>query len=143
MSSIAASTLISSASKLSRQRQAAAAARAHANVFQLKVAVVCSCVLVGGLGFALHRASLGSASADVVPESVHIATGSIEAAAARTGQIEVPYSGDTCRRLHFNNQTGAYVAENLVTCAPFEIRPSSEPGVSRTDAIMSAFRLSR
>jgi hypothetical protein len=142
MNSVAASTLISSASKLSRQRQAAAMARAHANVFQLKVAIVCSCVLAGGLGFAIHRASLGSAAAEVIPASVHIATGSTEVAAARVGEIQLPYDGDTCRRLHFDNKSGALIAENLVSCAPLEIRPS-EPGVSRTEAIMSAFRLSK
>jgi hypothetical protein len=142
MSSIAASTLISSASRLSRQRQAAAAARAHANVFQLKVAIVCSCVLAGGLGYAIHRASPGTAAAEIMPASVHVATSSGEATAARVGQIQVPYDGDTCRHLRFDNKSGALIAENLVSCAPLDIRPS-EPGVSRTEAIMSAFRLSK
>jgi hypothetical protein len=141
MQSVAASTLISSANRLSRQRQAAAAARAHANVFQLKVAIVCSCALAGGLGFAIHRASLGTA-AESMPPSVRIATGGGEAAAARVGQIQLPYDGDTCRHIRFDNKSGVLTGESLVSCAPLEIRPT-EPGVSRTEAIMSAFRFNK
>jgi hypothetical protein len=131
------------AERLQAQRDAAAAARAHANAFQIKIAVAVGCTLASVLGYSLHRVSGAVSSVDRAPmELATTSTGSF--AETRVGQVEIPYDGETCRRFHFNNTSGAMTGESFATCGAVE-QPVAQPttGPTRAEAIMNAFRVAR
>jgi hypothetical protein len=130
---------LSSVEKLNRQRQAAAIARSHAHMLQIKVVVVCGCVIASAFGVALYRA--GPAKSATAPEvekpAIHQG-----AASRRIGQIQVPQEGETCLHYRFDNKTGVVGDESTVSCAPVNIVPALSE-VSRTEAMMKAFRFNR
>jgi hypothetical protein len=125
--------------KLAHQRQAAAIARSHAHMLQLKAVVICGCAFAAAIGFAIHRAGPASSSATPQPEQANVRQGP---STVRIGQIQLPHEGETCRHLRFDNATGALGDETLVSCAPIMVRPP-ETGITRTQAIMSAFRFNK
>lgn len=132
---------VSIAEKLARQRQAAAIARSHAHMLQLKVVVVCGCAIASAFGFALYRAGPATGRA-VTPPAVE-KTGTYEGAATRRiGQIQVPSEGDTCLNYRFDNKTGVVGDEREVSCTPINIVPQISE-ISRTEAVMKAFRVSK
>jgi hypothetical protein len=129
---------LSSVEKLARQREATAAARAHAHMVQVKVVVVCGCVIAGAFGYALYRA--GPANSATPPEEksgIYQGPSSV-----RIGQIQLPHDGDTCLQYRFDNKTGTVGDESTVSCTPINIVPSLSD-VSRTDAMMRAFRFNK
>jgi hypothetical protein len=128
---------LSSIEKLARQREAAAIARSHAHLLQLKVVVVCGCAIAGAFGYALYRAGPAN-SATPAPEKTGIYDG---AASRRIGQIQLP-DGDNCLNYRFDNKTGVIGDEKEVSCTPVNIVPSLSD-VSRTDAVMKAFRFNK
>jgi hypothetical protein len=132
-------SVLSASEKLARQRQAAAIARAHAHMLQLKVVVVCGCAIASAFGIALYRAGPAKSTAPAAAEKAAIHEG---AATRRIGQIQVPNDGETCLHYRFDNKTGVIGDETEISCAPVNIVPPLN-GVSRTEAMMKAFRFNR
>ncbi|MPZ37573.1 MAG: hypothetical protein GEU95_05835 [Rhizobiales bacterium] len=59
----------------------------------------------------------------------------------RTGQVRSFVRGDTCRDLHFSNDTGAYIADSLVPCQ-MVLKPDPAPmrtKAERLNSIRGAF----
>jgi hypothetical protein len=128
--------VLTSAEKFSRQRRAAAEAHARAQAFQVKVAVVFTCVVGCPLAFGIYQGATANKA------SVARQQAAIEMQAdneLRVGAIQLPYRGDLCRKLHFDNRTGAISGESTVRCAAIEVvsETASNP---RASAIMSAFK---
>jgi hypothetical protein len=130
---------LSAAEKLARQRQAAAIARSHAHLLQLKVMVVCGCAIASAFGVAIYRAGPAASSAVAPPEKSGVYQG---AASRRIGQIQVPRDGNNCVNYRFDNKTGMVGDEREVSCTPINIVPQISE-ISRTDALMKAFRFSK
>jgi hypothetical protein len=130
---------LSSVEKLNRQRQAAAIARSHAHMLQIKVVVVCGCAIASAFGVALYRAGPAKSATAPEVEKPGIHQG---AASRRIGQIQVPQEGETCLHYRFDNKTGVVGDESTVSCAPVNIVPALSE-VSRTEAMMKAFRFNR
>jgi hypothetical protein len=129
----------STTERLVRQRQAAAIARSHAHMLQLKVVVVCGCAIASAFGFALYRAGPAKNAAPTAAEKTAIYQG---AATRRIGQIQVPSDGETCLHYRFDNKTGVVGDETEIECESVNIVPPLN-GVSRTEAMMKAFRFNR
>ena len=129
---------LSSAEKLSQKRHAAELARAQAQAFQLKVAVVLSCVVVTPLGFAAYHTSTTSKAEQVRSQSM--TERSFED--VRIGAIQLSDRGEQCRSLQFDNVTGNIVGESKMQCAAIEIAPREGElaASSRAQAIMNAFK---
>jgi hypothetical protein len=131
---------LSAAEKLARQRQAAAIARSHAHMLQLKVVVVCGCAIASAFGVALYRTGPAKSAAAPAMENPAVYQG---APTRRIGQIQVPNDGgDTCVHYRFDNKTGVVGDERQVECTPVNIVPPLAE-VSRTEAMMKAFRFNR
>jgi hypothetical protein len=132
---------LSSVEKLNRQRQAAAIARSHAHMLQLKVVVVCGCAIASAFGVALYRSGPAKSAS---PNATTIEKPAIHqgAASRRIGQIQVPQEGETCLHYRFDNKTGVVGDEQEISCAPVNIVPALSE-VSRTEAMMKAFRFNR
>jgi len=128
--------------RLEAQRQAAAAARAHVHALQIKVTVALGCTLAAVLGYALHRASVSVANVDRVALTAPL-MGTGQFTDLQIGQVQVPYDGDTCRRFHFNNKSGAIMGESFATCGLAESVAQPLIAPTRAEAIMSAFRVAR
>jgi hypothetical protein len=136
---VAMNQALSSVEKLARQRQAAAIARSHAHMLQLKVVVVCGCAIASAFGVALYRSGATKNTTQPPVEKSAVYDG---AATRRIGQIQVPQEGDTCLYYRFDNRTGVVGDEQRVECAPINIVPRLSE-VSRTDAVMKAFRFNK
>jgi hypothetical protein len=130
---------LSSVEKLTRQREAAAAARSHAHMLQLKVVVVCGCAIASAFGYAFYRTGPANSATPPAAEKPGIYQGP---ASLRIGQIQVPHDGDTCLHYRFDNKTGVIGDESTVSCQPINIVPTLNE-VSRTDAMMRAFRFNK
>jgi hypothetical protein len=128
---------LTSAEKLSRQRRLAAEAHARAQAFQIKVAVVFTCVVGCPLAFGLYQGV--SASKSNAARTLPAIEASVPNSEVRIGAIQLPYRGELCRQFQFDNQTGAITAETTARCSAVEVAPS-EVGNSRAQAIMSAFK---
>jgi hypothetical protein len=132
-------SVLSASEKLARQRQAAAMARSHAHMLQLKVVVVCGCAIASAFGVALYRAGPAKSATQPAVEKSKVYEG---AATRRIGQIQVPHEGETCLHYRFDNKTGVVGDETEVECTPVNIVPALSE-VSRTEAMMKAFRFNR
>jgi hypothetical protein len=130
---------LSTVEKLNRQRQAAAIARSHAHMLQLKVVVVCGCAIAGAFGYALYRAGPANSATPPAVEKNGIYQGP---SSQRIGQIQMPHEGETCLHYRFDNRTGVVGDEATVSCTPVNIVPALTE-VSRTDALMKAFRFNK
>lgn len=126
---------LTSAEKLSRQRRAAAQAHAQAQAFQVKVAVVFTCVVGCPLAFGIYQgASSHKAS---TPPNVIEAPADNE---VRMGAIQLPYRDEMCRQLQFDNRTGAITGEGMVRCSAIEMISDGGGSNPRANAIMNAFK---
>ena len=108
-------------------------------MLQLKVVVVCGCTIAGAFGYALYRSGPPASATPPPAEKTGIYQGP---ASMRIGQIQLPHDGDTCLHYRFDNKTGAVGDESTVSCTPINIVPSLSE-VSRTDAMMRAFRFNK
>jgi hypothetical protein len=108
-------------------------------MLQLKVVVVCGCAIASAFGVAFYRAGPAKSTAAPAVEKPAIYQG---AASRRIGQIQVPHEGETCLHYRFDNKTGVVGDETEVECTPVNIVPALSE-VSRTEAMMKAFRFNR
>jgi hypothetical protein len=134
--SSAARQVLTSAEKLERHRRATAAARAKAHALQVKATVAFTCVLSVPLGFGFYYMSASKPDVTRPQAAIEGEIGSN----VRVGAIQLPYRGEMCRKLLFDNRTGIISGETRVPCAAVEVAPTLDNGNARAQAIMSAFK---
>jgi hypothetical protein len=104
----------------------------------IRLALVFTGILLVGLAATLYYGLpvwLSSAGSALKPVDSFVATG--------VGQIRMPYKGDLCRQVRFNNRTGRLSGASIVNCDSVVQGPggASDPQTrSRLEAVSDAFK---
>jgi hypothetical protein len=107
----------------------------------VRLALISSAILVAGLVFGF---SYGLPIWLTAPRAAAKVFKPIDPfVASRVGQIRVPFKGDICRQVEFDNSTGRFRGESLVVCDGVVQGPggaSSPEARSRLDSLRNAFK---
>jgi hypothetical protein len=107
----------------------------------IRLALISTVALVAGLTLSSF---LGMPIPLISPHSVAKAAKPVDRfAATNVGHIRVPYLGDICRQVAFDNRSGRFRSESLVVCDGVKQTPggdSSTQARSRLNSLRDAFK---
>lgn len=96
-----------------QQRLAALARLARARARNIRIAVIATTVLGTVFGLVLY---FGSMLPGAAPAAWPLEPSTKKFVATKSGQIRMPISGNKCREVNFDNQTGQFSNDTVVAC---------------------------
>lgn len=101
------------AQMVEQQKLATVARLARARARNIRIAVIATTVLGSLFGLVLY---FGANMPVAAPTPWELEPGTKKFVATKSGQIRTPISGNKCRELSFDNQTGLFSNDTVVAC---------------------------